>query len=175
MLDALATIGALATFFVLVEKAEAAPELVHDALRAGHAVGLHGLGHHRHDRRPEADLVDDLGEAKARLEAVTGSSVGLYRPPYGRLSYSTLRAADRLGLRTALWSADPADWRDDVDEGMPPLNHRVAGAIGAGEVVLLHDGASTFPGQGRRTAEALRSLPSGGRAGSPRFTTMEDT
>ena len=41
---------ACGTFFLVGEQLDAHPEIGREILRRGHEVGLHGFGHHRHDR-----------------------------------------------------------------------------------------------------------------------------
>lgn len=142
-----------ATFFVLASRAVEQRALIHEVLAAGHELALHADEHRRLDRLGTATVARVLRDARAQLEDVAQHPIALHRPPFGRVSLSGLRGARRAGLRVLLWSEDPEDFRFTA-----PLElvGKVAGALRPGAVVLLHDGATTFSGQGQATAGALR-------------------
>jgi peptidoglycan/xylan/chitin deacetylase (PgdA/CDA1 family) len=153
VLDALDAVGAQATFFFLVEEAEREPDIAREARRRGHAVGLHGIDHVRLDRGQKEAVERTLTEGRQRLTDVIGEDISMWRPPFGRVSLGALRSARRHRLTTVLWSHDPRDWEADAQ---PRLSEDLAQCAVPGAIVLLHDGAQTFMGQGATTAEALR-------------------
>lgn len=152
VLDALDALGATATFFMLVERAESLPTLVREVVVRGHDVGLHGIDHRRLDRRPTATVRRALDEGRDRLADLADAPVEFWRPPFGRIGLPGLVAAGREGLTTVLWSHDPRDWDPDGADG---LAGRIARCLVPGAVVVLHDGADTLEDQGVRTARAL--------------------
>jgi len=152
VLKALAGAGATATFFLLGTGVAAWPGLAAQIVSAGHEVGVHADEHRRLDRLPAAAVASALRDTRARIEDAVQQSVTLHRPPYGRVSLAGLRGAARAGLRVLLWSEDPQDFREGPHDD---LVARIEAALRPGAVVLLHDGAATFPGQGRNTASAL--------------------
>ncbi|MCP4809588.1 MAG: polysaccharide deacetylase family protein [Proteobacteria bacterium] len=137
LLDALRAAEARATFFVLVDQAEAHPELVR-AIAAEHEIGLHGLGHHPWLTvwSPERGAAE-LREACARLSELTGTEVRLYRPPFGVTSPRLVEAVALVGLDTIWCSVRTMD-------GVLGSEDRLVGACraaGAGDILLLHEGA----------------------------------
>jgi hypothetical protein len=54
-------------------------------------------------------------------------------------------------MEVVLWSHDPRDWEPADD-----LDSRISSCVVPQAIVLLHDGAATYPGQGEATARALR-------------------
>ena len=136
VLEALAAHGATATFFVLLTRARRRPDLVARVVAEGHEVGLHGVDH-----RPLPDF--SYAEARARtaaaadeLEALTGTPVRWFRPPYGAQTPLTWLAVRRAGLVPVMWGPTTWDWRD------VPQDERVRKALQgarAGAVVLAHD------------------------------------
>lgn len=153
MLGALAASRARGTFFVLTDRAESDPILAREIVAAGHEVALHGDRHERLDRIGTEALADRLRRARARLEQIAQAPVAYFRPPFGRASLRTFRAARRAGMQLALWSHDPRDWE-------PGAEQRIERCLVEGAVVLLHDGSELVAGQAMRTAEALeRCLP----------------
>ncbi|MBI1758399.1 MAG: polysaccharide deacetylase family protein [Actinobacteria bacterium] len=143
VLAALAEAGVTATFFQLVERAEQYPELVRAVLAAGHEIGLHGIDHARLTTRPIRQASGWLVEGRARLSAVAGRPIRLFRPTYGAQSLRTYLAARQAGLLPVVWGPSADDWRD----GDPAeVANRVTTRLGPGEVVLLHDGFEVPPG-----------------------------
>lgn len=81
ILDVLYAYNATATWFVLIDRAEAHPELIGRMLSEGHDVGLHGVDHSRLTRLSRHDLVRHIREGVTRLSAITGHPVRFFRPP----------------------------------------------------------------------------------------------
>ena len=136
VLDALDAAGAKATFFVVGEQIEAAPELIGEILSRGHEVGVHGQRHFRHDRVPTAESVADIEAGHAAVAEAIGSTPRFYRPPYGKLTPAGAETCERLGLEVAYWSTWGLDW-----EPLPSdrIARRVNRDLGDGGIVLLHD------------------------------------
>ena len=151
VLAELARADVKATFFVLLDAARAQPTLLTETAAAGHTIGLHADRHERLDRAPLVALTERLVDARRELEDLAGAAVTLHRPPFGRLSLTGARAAHRAGMEVVLWSHDPRDWEQADD-----LDTRVSSCVVPQAIVLLHDGAATYPGQGEATATALR-------------------
>jgi len=136
LLQALSDAGAKATFFLLVDRAEAHPELTR-AIAAEHEVGLHGLGHHPwlsfwSPKRGAAELE----EACQRLGALTGERPTWYRPPFGVTSPRLTQAVALAGLETAWCSLRTLDGV----LGTPTSLRARCMTAGPGDIVLLHEG-----------------------------------
>jgi peptidoglycan/xylan/chitin deacetylase (PgdA/CDA1 family) len=136
VLDALARHGVRATFFVLADRAVAAPHLVHRMVRDGHEVGLHGADHRLLPGQPTRVVASQLREARRAVADVCGRPVHLYRPAYGALTASQTVAARALGLAVVLWSAWGRDWQDDQADVVAARTLRTCHP---GAFVLLHD------------------------------------
>lgn len=81
LLDLLDRRAARATFFVLGDVAERAPDLVREIVRRGHEVGSHGMSHRMPDQQSERRFRADVRESKALLERILGAPVAGYRAP----------------------------------------------------------------------------------------------
>lgn len=153
LLDALADLGAPATFFVLADRVAADPALTRRIAEAGHRVELHGDRHARVDRTRPTALAARLVAAADVVEGATGRRPCWFRPPFGRTSWWSLRAAASAGLGVALWSVDPRDWEQP---GIDALVGRLeAGVTDPDALVLLHDGDAVAT---HDTAVALQRL-----------------
>jgi peptidoglycan-N-acetylglucosamine deacetylase len=153
-LEALASAGARATFFLVGEQVRRNPAIVGEIVAAGHDIGLHCDRHRNLLRLTPRQVQTDLARAKATIEQETGRAIGLYRPPYGILNATALRQARDHGWRTLLWSHWGKDWQAKATpESIAALaTHDVR----AGAVLLLHDADDySAPGSWRRTVAAL--------------------
>ncbi|HLN16183.1 MAG TPA: polysaccharide deacetylase family protein [Acidimicrobiales bacterium] len=151
-LDELEALGLPGTFFCLGEHVRRHPDLVAEIRRRGHQVELHGQRHSHHLARSPRWVDRDLGQAVDSLRSC-GVTPRWYRPSYGQATGSTLLFARRHGLRTVLWSAWGKEWTTDDPTAVAD---RVAGGLGPGAIVLLHDD-DTFgrPGMWRTGLAAL--------------------
>jgi peptidoglycan/xylan/chitin deacetylase (PgdA/CDA1 family) len=136
VLDALAGVGARATFFVLGARVSAHPELVLRAVREGHTVGVHGFGHVRHTEQDGATGAGDLDRALAELASLDITPT-LWRTPWGVEAEWTRPAAESRSLRLVRWTADTHDWRGDTATTMLTA---IEPAVAADAIVLAHDG-----------------------------------
>jgi peptidoglycan-N-acetylglucosamine deacetylase len=136
VLDALAEAGARATFFVIAPLAEGRPSLLRRISDEGHEIGFHCRRHMRHDRMSAGELRADATDGLRTLREL-GHPVRDWRTPWGVVTGDTTEAAAGFDLRLVGWTLDSADWRGD-DAGA--MLARLAPGIGAGEIVLMHDG-----------------------------------
>lgn len=152
VLDALDQAQAPATFFVIGERAQLAPDLVRRAHSAGHAIGNHTFSH-RHpwlmsQRTARAQVRDG---AKA-LSDVIGVAPRFYRPPHGRYRACMSDEAQRCGEKVVLWDVSAIDWGPlGTADG---IEKRLASVKG-GDIVLMHDGRN----QHNRPDELIKILP----------------
>jgi peptidoglycan-N-acetylglucosamine deacetylase len=143
VLAALARRGHRATFFVIGERARAAPEVVRAIVAAGHTVGNHTQHHSWQTpffgpRR----LRPELEQATAAIVAAGGEAARprFVRPPMGLLGPWFAPAAAAVGLRLASFSVRAGD-AALVTLGRARVLRRVARGLGDGAIIALHDGA----------------------------------
>jgi peptidoglycan/xylan/chitin deacetylase (PgdA/CDA1 family) len=153
-LDLLAAAGATATFFLVGEQVERWPGVAAEIAAAGHEIALHGYRHTLLLRRRVSSLAADFDRAFAVIADATGREPELYRPPYGVFSSGALRLVRRRGWEPLLWSKWGRDW--GARETPAAIARRATRALGAGDVVLLHDADHySAPDSWRRTVAAL--------------------
>ncbi|MFF2270105.1 polysaccharide deacetylase family protein [Cellulosimicrobium cellulans] len=136
LLDVLARAGATATFFVLGQHVARYPEVTQRVVAEGHEVALHGEDHRSLLTLGDAEAVRRIGDAKRRVEDVTGVPLRLYRPPYGRHTVAQARGIRGLGLELVIWSGDAHDWLHDAEDR---IARRALHDVFPGGIVLLHD------------------------------------
>jgi peptidoglycan-N-acetylglucosamine deacetylase len=140
VLDALASVGARATFFVVAPRAARYPSLISSMRERGHDVAFHCAEHVRHDAMTQKEIEADVESGLLAL----GRSVHYWRAPWGLTTPATEVVADKHRLRLVGWTADAEDWRGGAPEEMLA---RIRGGISPGAIVLMHDGVG--PGSKR--------------------------
>jgi peptidoglycan/xylan/chitin deacetylase (PgdA/CDA1 family) len=151
LLDALAELGAPATFFLLGSQVEKHPELAARIAREGHEIGNHTYSHRYLPLVRGTSVEGELAAADSAIRRATGIVPTLARPPYGGRSPWTVRAFARAGKRVVLWDVNSFDWKgapaDDVAR-------RVLDRARPGSIVLMHEAREG----GEVTVDAVRML-----------------
>lgn len=157
VLQALASTGAKATFFLVGEQVRANPSLAREIVAEGHWIGLHCDRHRNLMRLSPKQVALDIARAEAAIGDATGQAPVLYRPPYGIFNATALRIARRRGWRALLWSHWGRDWEARAtSESIASL---LTEKLFPGAVLLLHD-ADYYGAEGswRKTATALPAV-----------------
>ena len=137
VLDVLDRHGVVATFFLVGSRARRHPGIVRRILDDGHRIGSHSWSHPVPNDTLWPALVVDYKRGRRAVEATTGATTSLFRPPRGEIGGRGALTMRALRLEPWLWTVDPEDWRPGI--GAEDV-HRAAGDLAAGDVVLLHDG-----------------------------------
>lgn len=192
VLDELKRLGVPATFFVVGQNAVENPDLVRRMLDEGHEVGSHSFSHPNLGAisRQRAEL--EINATQRAIEAVTGRSTRLFRPPYNADSepqtveqVTPVEIADGLDYITVGENIDPHDWdlnlreddgttrrktAEDIADSVVRDIEKRAGTNDEGNVILLHDAG----GDRSATVKALGMLVPRLQAMGYTFTTVAD-
>lgn len=152
ILDTLAAHGVRATFFVLAGPAKRHPELIRRIVDEGHELGLHGIDHRSMLTMSARAAVDSVTRAQAEVEAISGTSLRLFRPPYGHHTLGQAWRLRRAGWQLVIWSSDGLDW---IDDAVDRVAERAWSSLFPGAILLLHDDRAD-----PETLRAGESLPS---------------
>jgi peptidoglycan/xylan/chitin deacetylase (PgdA/CDA1 family) len=150
VLDLLDRAGARGTFFCVGSRAQVHPGLVHEIVRRGHAVENHSQDHstafgwYGPDR-----LRREIAAAQGTLAALAGRAPAFFRAPFGVRSPFVDPVLARLGLRYVSWTRRGYD---TVDRNAARVARRLTARLGAGDVLVLHDG---FAAGARRAPPAV--------------------
>jgi cellulose synthase/poly-beta-1,6-N-acetylglucosamine synthase-like glycosyltransferase/peptidoglycan/xylan/chitin deacetylase (PgdA/CDA1 family) len=162
ILDILKEKGVHATFFIIGENGAASPRLVQRILAEGHDLGNHTFTHPNLGDTPDSVAGVELNATQRLIEALTGRSTRLFRPPYfgdaeptSAEEIAPMQEAEKMGYLTVGLKVDPDDWQKPTPEQI--IERVVAQATDPdlekrGQVVLLHDSG------GDRTA-TVAALP----------------
>lgn len=113
ILDVLEKRKAQATFFVTGRWAKRHPDLLKLIASRGHEIENHGYSHPHPDQLSVGANQEEISKTEAIIEGIIGQKTCYYAPPYGEKGRSGLRAAEKLGYQTILWTLDTVDWRED--------------------------------------------------------------
>lgn len=145
ILDALKKHNAPATFFVVGNYIETAPELVKRMVADGHIVGNHTYHHPDMSKISSKEAFEkELNDLENLFEKTTGQPMKkYYRPPQGKFSESNLQMAKDMGYKTFFWSLAYVDWYQDKQPTKEEAFKKLLGRIHPGAVVLLHSTSGT--------------------------------
>ena len=180
ILDILKAKNVKATFFVIGENAEANPGLITRILAEGHELGNHTFTHPNLADTPDEGVTLELNATQRLVEALTGRSMRLFRPPYlgdaepaSGDEITPVEIAQNLGYITVGEHADTEDWQ------LPPPETMIKTVMGEitnpnpelrGNIVLLHDSG----GDRSRTVAALGPLIDAMRAAHYQFVPVSE-
>ncbi len=152
ILDLLGDEGMQATFFMIGQQAQLAPDLVQRVAADGHAIGNHTYSH-RHpwlmSRRAARAEVSDGATA---LGDMLGHAPCLYRPPHGRRRACMIDEARRHGEHLVMWHLSAVDW--GMLGSAQGIERRLS-RVRPHDVVLMHDGRNRH----NRPDQLLEVLP----------------
>lgn len=180
ILDILKKENVHASFFIIGENGQSNPDLVRRIVSEGHDIGNHTFTHPNLGEIPGRVTDLELNANERLIEALTGRSTLLFRPPYfGDAEPTTpdevepIVRAERLGYLTVGLRVDPDDW---ALPGSGEIVKRTIDGVtntdpdSRGQVVLLHDGG----GDRAQTEEALPQIIHELRARGYRFVTVSE-
>ncbi len=180
ILDILKEKGVHATFFIIGENGAANPKLVQRILAEGHDLGNHTFTHPNLGETPDSVAGVELNATQRLIEALTGRSTRLFRPPYfgdaeptSAQEIAPMEVAEKLGYLTVGLKVDPDDWQQPTPEQI--LERVVAQTTDPdpekrGQIVLLHDAG----GDRSRTVAALPAVIDAVRAKGMEFATVSE-
>jgi peptidoglycan/xylan/chitin deacetylase (PgdA/CDA1 family) len=151
LLDALAELGAPATFFLVGFDVDANPALVARMARDGHELGNHTYRHRYLPLARSRSVERELRATDRAIARAAGVVPRVARPPWGGRSPRNVRVFRRLRKRLVLWDVNSFDWK-----GKPAREvvRRVLARARSGSIILMHEARDG----GETTIEAVRLL-----------------
>src|SRR5690606_20986978 len=108
VLNTLKSYNAKATFFCVGNNIETHPEIFHDILNEGHAIGNHTFNHIKGWKTKASDYLDNIAETEKIIKSQISNSliknhqsliVNLFRPPYGQITRKQGKELIKLGYK----------------------------------------------------------------------------
>ncbi len=189
LLDLLAKHNARATFFLVGKFARECPELAREIVARGHVLGNHTDTHPNLFLCGREKTSEELQRCTEAIHKAVGVGPSWFRPPFGFRSPWLSGIVKSQGMRTAMWTLIPGDWRikpaDWLIRRMNPIakhaRRKLPPGTGyggglTGDILCLHDGHHRHQnGDRAHTVTALEYwLPRWSDLGLE-FVTMDET
>ena len=139
VLEQLAKFNAKASFFCIGKNVQLFLEIYDAIIAAGHVVGNHTQNHMNGWKNNTENYIADIREATKVINS------NLFRPPYGRISFSQIKALrlhPNLPQQIVMWDVLSGDF-DTTITGEQCANNVIQHA-GPGSIVVFHDSAKAM-------------------------------
>ncbi len=137
ILDILKRENVPATFFLIGKNIAGNEALVLRMKHEGHSIGNHSFDHGFHfDWQSAAKMEEEIRRTNEAIEALTGTPVKLFRPPYGVTNPNLAKAIRNSGMRSMGWRLRSLD---TVAKDKDQLLHKIMSKVRTGDIILLHD------------------------------------
>jgi peptidoglycan/xylan/chitin deacetylase (PgdA/CDA1 family) len=171
ILDVLARRGARATFFTLAPNVRRSPALIGRMIREGHEVAAHGDLHWPLPFLLPGGIRREIQRSIAAVVEAGGSTPKFYRPPFGFMMPGQAAFVRKLGLEPVLGDIYP---EDPQRPGVERIVRRVVARLGAGSILILHDGSAVGDPDRGQTIAALDPILDHAAAAGLRSVTVGD-
>lgn len=145
ILDLLDQYSARATFFCLGHRARENKKIIDIMLEKGHGLGNHGYYHLNPKKCTRKAYIENIEKATEYIPSQ------LFRPPYGRIGFSTLRDVKKK-MQVVFYSLVAKDY--DLNYSDDKITSDLLNSTKPGDIIVLHDVAR----EGRKTLCILQKL-----------------
>ncbi len=142
LIEILARYDVTATFFLVGSWVDKYPESVKQLYDAGMEIGNHSDDHPHMAKLSDSEIARQVADCNAKIEAITGEAVELFRCPYGEYDDDVISTIKSLGIETIQWNVDSLDWKDLSAQ---EIEERVTKRVVPGSIVLFHNAAKHTP------------------------------
>lgn len=127
---------ASATFFCIGQNVMNHPALFHE-LNERHTTGNHTMHHAKGWKTATKEYLHEVNQAASLIPGKW------FRPPYGKIKFSQIRALHAQGYRIVMWSHLSGDF--DVKPSSRKSFIRWMNSIQPGAIITFHDSQKAFP------------------------------
>lgn len=182
LLDLLDRYNAKATFFLIGRFVRECPEIARETASRGHAIGNHTETHPNLFWMGPSAIRKELESCNEAIGQALQIAPNWFRPPYGFRNPWVASTALSLGMRTAMLTSIPGDWKAPSAEWliprMQPIESHAKQAASSGrttgDVLCVHDGGHRALNTDRsRTVAALEYWLPRWRDAGLEFVTMD--
>lgn len=136
ILSILAAYNVKATFFQVGQNVADHPTIARRVREEGHEIGNHTYSHPKLSSLADLALARELEQTADTLQAITGDTPHLFRPPEGVVSKQILSLAAQMEYQPVLWSVDTRDWAHTPTN---EIVRHVLSTVRDGDIILFHD------------------------------------
>ncbi|NBL63772.1 polysaccharide deacetylase family protein [Flavobacterium sp. NST-5] len=137
VLDELKKNNIQATFFCIGKNVEAYPDLFLRILNEGHSVGNHTQNHLKGWDQSLEKYLENARECHDLLENLSCKKPKLFRPPYGKIKFSQIKALKKTGYKIIMWDVLSVDYNAKVSPEKCLDN--VVKNTQKGSIIVFHD------------------------------------
>lgn len=130
VLEVLNEFRAKATFFCIGDNIRKHPQIFEKVKQAGHAIGNHTFNHLKGWSTDNQTYVDNVAQCQTYLPGNL-----LFRPPYGRIKPSQLKALKQYKI--VMWDVLAYDYQQNLDKTAALSG--IIKATGPGSIIVFHD------------------------------------
>ncbi len=106
----------------------------------GHELGNHGYFHKDHKKLNEKANYAEIYNNHRIVLSLTGVTMKTFTPPSGSYGADTLKAAEKLGYTTVMWTKDTIDWKYSDEQ---TIYDKATKNIQNGDIILIHPKSHT--------------------------------
>ncbi len=133
ILEALRENKAVATFFVLGNRAEKYKSTINSIIEGGNELGNHTYDHKELTKLNGKGIESQITRTAEILERITGKTPSVTRPTYGSINENVKLYA---GSPLVLWSIDTMDWKS---RNKNQIVDKTLKNVKDGDIILMHD------------------------------------
>ena len=131
------------TFFLDGSWVKNNPKLAKMILEEGHEIGNHAYSHPDMKQLSAARITEELQKTNEVIRATLDVTPKWFAPPSGSYRQEVVEIADKMEMKTIMWSVDTVDWRKPEPHTMV---QNVLGKAHPGAMILMHPTSSTAAG-----------------------------
>ncbi len=135
MLEVFRSKNVKGTFFITGRFAKKFPGIVQQIAKEDHEIGNHGYSHPHADNLSLEQNKKEIADTEKVLQELGITVSKIFAPPYGEHKPHVVSAAEALGYKTIMWTADTVDWQNPSPE---LLKQRILSKADNGVIVLMH-------------------------------------
>lgn len=123
-----------ATFFLDGSWLNKNKSIAEEIMKDGHELSNHAYSHKNMSGLSAAQAESEIRKTEQLLKELNVHN-GLFAPPSGDFDQDTVNVANRLHLKTILWTIDTVDWKNPAPDW---IVRRISGRLEPGALILMH-------------------------------------
>lgn len=135
---------ATATFFCIGKNIQAEPSAIRLIHQNGFEIGNHSFSHRTFTRLSNEEIKREINQTSDLIEKITGLRPTYFRPPQGAYNQRVRRTIESTGLKMAMWTIDPKDWRGKNGPNPEQTVNYITCRLKPGAIILLHEKRNTW-------------------------------
>lgn len=135
---------ASATFFCIGKNIQADPLALRLIFQNGFEIGNHSFSHRTFTRLSDAEIKKEINQTSDLIEKITGLRPTYFRPPRGAYNQKVAKTTESTGLKMAMWTIDPKDWRGKNGPDPEQTVKYIICRLKPGAIILLHEKRNTW-------------------------------